>query len=459
METPSHLDLFLRQQETEGVVQSQGHFTMAKERALSKIAEFQLPFHGAWVVKLIQCAATSGSAPIRVDLVARESRFFFQADWLSLEEVEREFFNPATDTDCALGHLLSALWAVGLREKWAFQIGTKGEDTTLIWDGQKLNRVQAQRHHDCTLVSVTQRSKESGALSWVKSLAKAGSLNAEILTTLTRWCYTSPVPLTVDGRRIDTLYNCPKHGVGLSSFPLSIGFGSGALPDVSIPLGTYQDVPAAQDPRGPSFVAVKTPTDYVGLRAANDKSRGQLRPVAKAPVPFLLTTHFKWVKDGNTQSWEPSSETSTIHWVRDGVVVDEEKFTSFSSRCSVGVFLSAEGLPSDLTSFHLAECPEREERVEKAKRIVSETLAKLGAHSDPLDEAIHSGQKRERICAGAFFLLGLAVVWASPFHGVGMMVGGTLVAKNAGATEKKRVAEIKTAIESFRTRLAKQTQV
>ena len=54
MEAPSQLEQFLAGQQSEGeVVDTQSTFTIAKEEALRKIAEFQLPFENAWVVKVI----------------------------------------------------------------------------------------------------------------------------------------------------------------------------------------------------------------------------------------------------------------------------------------------------------------------------------------------------------------------------------------------------------------------
>jgi hypothetical protein len=458
METPSQLDLFLSNQTTEGRLDSEGHFTMAREQALRKLAEFQLPFRAAWAVKIIQCAVAHGTdSPIRVDLTAGEARFYFEAPNLQLDEIEREFYNPEAQGEAALGHLLSALWAVGIREQWAFQIATPHDPETLIWDGERLNRVDSEIRHNCAYLAVSMRTKNAGKLEWVQEIVNSGAQNAEILTTLNRWCYTVPVPLTVDGRRVDSLYHCRSHGANSSNYPLTVGFGEGELRKVGIPPGTFEELPPTKDPRYKTLsLTHPPPKDGGGLQAISDSVRQRLQPVDECSVPFLLTAHLEWAKHNNKYQWNTNLEFSMAYWVRDGVVVDQEHLTGFPSHCSVAVFLQADGLPSDLTSFHLARCQEREDRLKTAKEIVANNLDVLGTLSEPFEQMISRGQKKHRLIGGGLLLLGVASFWASPFHGLGLVAGGAALAKSAGAQEKSRVQNITTAVELFQSQLRKE---
>lgn len=141
-EGPSELEQFLQSRQSEGTADSRGEFTLARDEALAKLAQFQLPYESAWVVKLVQAIVAGGCrCDIRVDLLATSVRFLFSSPGFSLDEVEEGFYNPQLSPNRSLRHLLSGLWAAGLRNKWGFQVALPGQSTTLIWDGQTLNRV------------------------------------------------------------------------------------------------------------------------------------------------------------------------------------------------------------------------------------------------------------------------------------------------------------------------------
>ena len=152
----SELDRFLSSHQGEGEVVSQdSSFTLARSEALRKISCFQLPFRGAWAVKAIQCAVAEGSGvPIRVDLTRKEARFYFSLSSFTLEEFQEAFYDPEPHANAALQHLVVALWAVGLREKWAFQMCLPGESACLMWNGESLTRVETDSRYDCAFLAV-----------------------------------------------------------------------------------------------------------------------------------------------------------------------------------------------------------------------------------------------------------------------------------------------------------------
>lgn len=78
MEEPSELENYLRREKNRGTNDSEGKFTLSSEKALAKLAEFQLPFAGAWAIKIIQAIVASGvETEIRVKLKRKESEFLF----------------------------------------------------------------------------------------------------------------------------------------------------------------------------------------------------------------------------------------------------------------------------------------------------------------------------------------------------------------------------------------------
>ena len=112
MERPSQLENFLNSHHSEGRLIDEGSFTLAKEKALSKLASYRLPFEGAWSVKVVQAAVSGGCChAIDVEIGRKESRFTFQAppEWTP-DALETYFFTPEPGTEDSLNHLTSALW-------------------------------------------------------------------------------------------------------------------------------------------------------------------------------------------------------------------------------------------------------------------------------------------------------------------------------------------------------------
>ena len=62
----SSLDEFLAAEMSEGVKDSSGQFTLAPEKAIEKLAAFQLPGESSWVGKVIQAAVTAGFSELKL---------------------------------------------------------------------------------------------------------------------------------------------------------------------------------------------------------------------------------------------------------------------------------------------------------------------------------------------------------------------------------------------------------
>ena len=283
MEGPTELERFLSSQQEGGDKDSEGVFTLSREESLRKLATYQLSFHLAWAVKVVQCAVAGGAGtPIRVDLKVRETRFFFSNDTLDLDELEAAFYDPQAKLDPAGMHLLAALGALGLNLKQSFQLALPGQPSTLIWDGNKLHRVGSSKKYDCVNLAVAY--PVAGTLQWVKALALSGLRNAELLRTLSKWCFTCPVPLTVDGRRLDSLQHCPTHGWTRSSFPFAILFAHPDLAPVPIAPGTFSYRPSLEGPKRRAFL-MENAGD--GMQGVGEEMLGQLDPVERAPLPLF----------------------------------------------------------------------------------------------------------------------------------------------------------------------------
>ena len=446
---PSKLDQFLNSQAKSGeVLESRQSFTLAREKALQKIAEYQLPFANAWVVKLIQSAvAGQTGGPIRMDIHSSELRAYFDAPNLTIDLLERQFYNPEPYPERSVRHLLSALWAIGLREKCAFQLVLPREEECLVWDGESLHRATAKDRYDCLSLSIALHPKTTGAMNWVKKMATSGARRAEILKTALLHGYTCPVPLTVDGRRVDSLYLCPTHGQTSQDFPLTISFGYGDLQPLTIPPGTFEAAPSMEDPRGFLTLDSSAPEKTGGGLSSITKFTFQkIERTERAAVPALITAHREWVKKGDSHTWQERSELPKVYWVQDGVIVDEQLLGPEYLSCTAAVFLNAEGLETDLTSFHLTNSPERAERVRKAKVSLIESLRELTCLEKGFAQSIALQRTKTRLSGGGLFLLGVATFWVNPWVGAGMVAAGGAAYGFAGSTQEARVEELKQAI-------------
>lgn len=458
METPSQLESFLSLQESEGeLVSSASDFTLAVEAALRKIAEFQLPFENAWAVKVVQSAVADGeSQPVRVDLTSMEAQFFFLTRSITIDDVEQAFFNPEPSPNRALSHLISGLWASGVKNGVPFQLMFAGDTECLIWDGKKLHRAEAHEKRTCTYLAVsTCRSK--GKLGWIKEMAKSAEKNAEILRTLARWSYACPVPLTVDGRRVDSLFNCPSHGLGATQFPLFSGFVDGLNPRLPIPPGTFQKSSIVQDPRAPrsTYLAVLEGGDIPGLYRNAQSLPDRTAVTDMAGAAFILSTFWHWVGQGKSRKLQPAQQSSQICWVLDGTVVETEELAAGRCHCSAVIFVNAEGLSTDLTSFRLKRSPERTRRRQEAVAALADRLGTVDELQANLDEVVSGIRTGGRWLGGVFFCIGLVALTASPLHGIAFAGGGIGTALSLASKAKDTSEHLRRSVEELRTELKK----
>ena len=338
---PSRLELYLSGQLTEAMLDSSGSFTMARERAVEKLAAFQLPRPATWILKLIQGLVAGGTDSIRISLRARETELRFQlAQPWSLEAVEDAFWDPEI-TDCvALDHLKRGLWNVAIKQQCPFQLNLAGWEQALIWTGQELRRLKIAAESHSTLTLSCQQS--------LQGARNSPQTNADLLREIQHYAFVCSVPLSVDGRRVDALQAGPHHGYGPTTVPFFLATASAFLEKLSVPLGTWEGY-------SPEVVAEGQP-ERLGRRKVGGRG-----PVSVAGVVAL---HRERDNDGD---WQARSARSHMYWVKDGVVVHQEELDLEADvSISCGVFASAQGMATDLTGFSFMDGAEVAERRRKA---------------------------------------------------------------------------------------------
>ncbi len=447
MEHLSELERFLLQQGEEGESQGEGHFTLAREMSLKKLAEFQLPFADAWLLKVVQAAvAEQTEQPIRIELGSREIKFYFQVRDLSLGEIEEAFFEPEYQGKRSLRHLISALWAAGIRNGWSFQVLLPESSMTLVWDGEKLHRKVSEQKFDCALLAVCHSKPEGGAINWIKAKVEESRRNLQFTETLARNCYACPVPLSVDGHRIDSLLNCPTHGWGPKTLPIWIGNAKIEAPSFVVPPGTFLGV-AAHRPSKELFRR-ESVNGYWETKLAQEAFPKIPRFEVGSAV-YLLSAKLELVTETRKKEWRVWPEFPHVYWVSDGVVVQTERLgTSRLTDFSTAVFISAEDLGTDLTGLALNDTKEKKSRM---KASLAAVAAELQPSRFPVILKLCEKYEKRFLRKYALSALGVAAVGV-PIGFAVPPLGGILILTGLG-TSLFRAFVCQASDKSYRKRL------
>jgi hypothetical protein len=143
-------------------------------------------------------------------------------------------------------------------------------------------------------------------------------------------------------------------------------------------------------------------------RFVNDLKFASRIPAAvpAAPLPTLFCLH-AYLGAKGALIWTRSG--SHCFWVRDGVIVQREPWPAGEGVCSLACFLSAEGLPADLTTLALLETAERTRRKRVAALALSGMLASLNdsAMSQWVNEKVEEKRRQSlwMIAGGLLFLV------------------------------------------------------
>ena len=161
----SDLERYLQNEISQGCKDSSGEFTLCGEKAVEKLAAFQLPGEHTWVLKFVQAAVVSGCRHLGVFQTYRETAFhFLGSPGFGLQEFENHFLDPEPGQHAGLHHLKQGLWSVSIHGMRPFQFMMRGGHFSLIWDGRQLLRQSASEPlRNCDLLlTVSHRSRQQG---------------------------------------------------------------------------------------------------------------------------------------------------------------------------------------------------------------------------------------------------------------------------------------------------------
>ena len=211
------IEEFLSAETAGGVVDSTGCFTVSQEKALRKLADYQLPRTSAWVLKMIQAGVAGGGSSIRIRQERKSTSFSFsQAHFGTLEELSQIWREPQHQVTPAQAHLMVALRTVAFSRRRPVLVThrTEGDSIeSLFWNGSNLALKKALPG---SLKGTLNRLKlESGEyrfhisaspLSPDRSIQRTSGVDdilAGEFKELVSYATVCPVPLSLDGRSLN----------------------------------------------------------------------------------------------------------------------------------------------------------------------------------------------------------------------------------------------------------------
>ncbi|MCA9792723.1 MAG: hypothetical protein KC910_13040 [Candidatus Eremiobacteraeota bacterium] len=414
MEEPSELDRFLTHQQGRGELDSQGAFTLETRAALRKLARSSLPFAGAWAVKLVQAAVAAGASRLEFSHHRAETRVEFVAQLEvepELAALEAAFFDPASEP----GHLLMGLWSVGLGDGRAFALTIDGK--TLLWDGRQLSRCIPRQAVKGVRLTVSHRAHDQQGFA----PGLATRRKSEQTDSLRERAFTAPLQLVVDKQRLDGLAHCPSHGYTSTSHPLALTLSRADLPPLRLSRGSLEQTP----PSG------ALPLELPAWPASGETG-----------VAWLMTAHFGRNDHGMFQTVR---QRCLLYWVQDGVVTTRDDLPQPVDCVSVALFVSAQGLATDISGFGLLENLDKADRVQAARTAVARDLGQLPLLN--LEVMVRRARRAGWTALGLFLIGGATLAMLHPslvFVAVSM---GTVFKAGHGSHETRLESELRGAQE------------
>jgi hypothetical protein len=399
----SGLEQLLQQHYTGQVVEG-GEFTLNRERALEKIADHQLPYPDAWVLKLVQGVVLSGSPALHVNQTGIVTVLEFEVYSEFADGFEKSFFDPAPHALPDVDSLRAGLWTVGLKQRRPFKLTT--HQHSFFWNGFEMTEWPDRADPGRCLIEISHRTLEQGkGLPLIREI-QAAELNAGLLKVLTSSVFTAPIEIRVDGLRLDGFHKCPENSFSERDLPLKMFWLPGE-PELPVPPSNRDNL-----------------YSYIGhqklqVLGQEFSAAPTCSPVSSAALVCAHVYH----DSEDYRGWRTTERHSFLFWVKSGVVIQKEKF-SFPKGClSVALFVSAEGLRTDFTGFGLDES----ESLERKRQVCGDLMALLEAWQPVLSLVDRDWQKKKIMLAGGTALTGLALHFVFPPAFV-LTIGGVISA-------------------------------
>lgn len=406
---------YLDQLKGEGAFDSSGTFTVGEKVALEKLGAFQLPRDSAWVLKIVQAAVCWGASEIDVKQGRNRTSFAFSGTGsLDLESVQYALTSTEPSSCDVVGHLVVGLRAVGFGQwrNFEFHVFDRKSHRSLQWDGESLSsRVEESRNKpkSCVVEIGVDFTVPSGRFGRSRATVEEAAKESVELSTKASVC---PIPLKLDGRRLDVL-NPPEEYL--------------PTPRVAQICLAWSEPTEGEILALPGGAKLKEPMFSIGNRLIDNRiySIQGNKNDRDSESLLQLSYHYdiSWKDPQGYYSVEGSElQTSWLHAVSDGVVCDSTPLGKASSRIRLDLYFSGRGLPTDISGLALIQkgrelARRRQRSLEFARCSINKLEAKLSRHQGPflrLGGALGLG------------LFGLMKIPTAPVILGGLIMGGVI---------------------------------
>lgn len=434
------LDDYLAGMRASGEIDSEGVFTVAGTRAVGKLAAFLLHKPSDWVLKMVQAACACNAPELHLNQTRSSTQAFFRTDYaLDLAHFE-QCLTSATQKAAHRGfeHLATALRAVGVGQdrQWIARLTVSDQVSVISYfDGAvSAQRTQTQELVLGTVVEigVAYPPGEAGKLGGLVRFGEA--IQEEHMALLSR-CRACPIPLFLDGLRIDDL----------------------AEPSITTVLEAraFLGVLAPTPSGGESIVVPGGLREHDGSFKLEDRFNPH--------SPFLVSTSGtrarslqRWFYNYTTSKestqktsfhFNPVEAPSRVYLVRDGVVVGKKNL-GVNHPISADVFINADALRSDLSGLQVSPTSVEEEF---AKREIREALPFLDRLSAELQPHRPRPLKHQMMLYGGLGALGLFMPALSLKAAAGVV--STVLLANSAKNQRAVVEAALSSLDEFRSRI------
>jgi hypothetical protein len=205
------LDRFLSSLGEGGEYVQTSEFTLNTLKAREKLSQYQLSDSGLWLVKLVQAAVASGAPDVRIQFGKRHVTVQFEnCQKFRAGALLQSVLSGEIPSDRVLLHLVTGLRASATLSSEMVRWSCGTERAVLSGDGSAVEMVQEQSYLlvECNRPS-RQRSFKNALTSSVYHLAKE---TVEEFNAVRSRCWSSPIPIFLDGKDMDRGYGLVEAG-------------------------------------------------------------------------------------------------------------------------------------------------------------------------------------------------------------------------------------------------------
>lgn len=341
---------FLSQELDQGVIDSTGVFTLDPARAWEKANTYNLPFWGAWVLKLVQVAVLRDCSSLHIQQNRATTSFHFRFQephsW-DPEILKVALFDFGVESPPGISHLAEAILFLTKKLEHTVKISTE-HHTLFCWDGENLefSPEQLPCSNQISLTVSHIPWDEKGALK--NLISRPGKeFSIDISNALTQHCYASPIPIHLDNRLIAGLHNDPKFSPSEQNRPFAL-LHSQAVPELDTMHGDFLQL--WSDPFQSRYLNITLPSGWL------DPPR-EAYGILVLCCAYVLPVRSKMTPfdKGQTKIYRLNQGPSTLVWVQNGVIVGRENLEERRAPVGFLVVAGAQGLATDVTGLQLIE--------------------------------------------------------------------------------------------------------